>query len=251
MSEALALRGVQKRFGGVLALDGVDLSLREGELHALIGPNGAGKSTLFGVLSGEHRPDRGQVVLGGRDVTRLDAAKRVRLGVARAFQVARVFAEASVAENVRVALLAAEHRTSGWWRPAPGQRVAEGVRAALERMGLEGLAERPARELSQGDRKRLELAMALVLRPKVLLLDEPTAGMSPAETAQTVALVRELWEAERLTVLLTEHDMGVVFDLAERLTVLHQGAVLCSGDPSEVRARDDVAQVYLGGGARR
>jgi branched-chain amino acid transport system ATP-binding protein len=245
---ALEIDGVVKRFGGNLALDDVALGVERGEIHAVIGPNGAGKSTLFGVISGEHAPERGAIRLGGRDVTSMSPSGRVRLGVARAFQVARVFPDLTVQDNVVAAVVAATGGSRVLWSSRPLRAARIAATDALAQMRLAALGGRRARELSQGDRKRLEIAMVLVTDPSVLLLDEPTAGMSPEETQATVALIRELWTERGLTVLLTEHDMQVVFDLAQRLTVLHLGRVLMCGDPAEVRASDEVARVYLGGG---
>jgi ABC-type branched-chain amino acid transport systems, ATPase component len=243
---AVELRGVIKRFAGNLALDDVSLVIPAGQLHAVIGPNGAGKSTLFGVIAGEHRPERGSVHVAGRNVTRMAAHRRVKAGVARAFQVAHIFPDMTVRQNVTAAVLAANGAARIFWRGKPLRTAAAAVDDALAQMGLAKVGERVARVLSQGDRKRLEIAMALVLRPTLLLLDEPTAGMSPEETASTVALVRELWSRGGLTVLLTEHDMQVVFDLAQQLTVLDRGHVLCSGEPTEIREREDVKEIYLG-----
>jgi branched-chain amino acid transport system ATP-binding protein len=239
---------VTKSFGGNLVLDDISLTVAAGQIHAVIGPNGAGKSTLFGVIAGEHVPERGRVSLGGRDITRVPPHRRVKLGVARAFQVAHVFPDLTVRENVSSAVIAAAGTAHTFWRRGPLRAAEQAVGAALEQMRLQDLSEQRARELSQGDRKRLEIAMALELRPSLLLLDEPTAGMSPEETASTVALVHELWARTGLTVLLTEHDMQVVFDLAQQLTVLNTGFVLATGEPEEVRAREDVMEVYLGRG---
>lgn len=244
---ALEIDGVVKRFGGNLALDDVTLSLQSGQIHALIGPNGAGKSTLFSVIAGEHRPDRGAIRLGDRDVTRMSASRRVRLGLARAFQVARVFPQMTAAENVTAAVLSASRRSRVCWSSRPQRSAREAAIDALAQVHLKDRSDALARELAQGDRKRLEIAMVMVLEPSVLLLDEPTAGMSPSETAATVELIRSLWSSRELTVLLTEHDMQVVFDLAHHLTVLHLGHILASGDPAEVRASPEVAEVYLGG----
>jgi branched-chain amino acid transport system ATP-binding protein len=243
---SLQLSGVTKRFGGNLVLDDVTLTIEAGSLHAVIGPNGAGKSTLFGVIAGDHRPERGSVRLGDRDITRTAGHRRVGIGVARAFQVAHVFPEMTVRDNATAALLAASGDARVFWRGGPLRKARSAGTAVLDQLRLNNLADRKARELSQGDRKRLEIAMALQLNPSVLLLDEPTAGMSPEETRSTVGLVRELWERTGLTVLLTEHDMSVVFDLAQQLTVLNIGRILVTGDPSEVRAREDVLDIYLG-----
>lgn len=243
---AIEVSRVVKRFAGNLALDDVELVVPAGQIHAVIGPNGAGKSTLFGVIAGEHRPDRGTVRVAGRDVTSMSGHRRVKAGVARVFQVARVFPEMSVWENVTAAVLAASGSSLVFWRNRAFRAADAEVTEALTRVGMTKLRDRQARELSQGDRKRLEIAMAVVLRPSVLLLDEPTAGMSPEETAATVVLVRELWRGTGLTVLLTEHDMQVVFDLAQQLTVLDRGHVLCTGEPADIRGRQDVRDIYLG-----
>ena len=244
---ALEIDGVVKRFGGNLALDDVDLNVPLGELHAVIGPNGAGKSTLFSVIAGEHAPERGAIRLDGRDLTKMAPSRRVHLGLARAFQVARVFPDLTVEDNVSAAVLAATGGSRSLWGTRRLRTAREVGREALAQMRLDGHGGQRARELSQGDRKRLEIAMVLVTEPQVLLLDEPTAGMSPDETQATVALIRDLWSSRGLTVLLTEHDMQVVFDLAQRVTVLHLGHVLLTGGPAEVRASDEVAAVYLGG----
>jgi branched-chain amino acid transport system ATP-binding protein len=245
-ASAVEVRGVVKHFAGVPALDDVSLTVPAGQLHAVIGPNGAGKSTLFGVIAGEHRPDRGTVRIAGRDVTRMAPHRRVKAGVARAFQVARIFPDMTVRQNVAAAVIAANGSARVFWRGKPLRNASGAVDEALELLALTAIGGRLARELSQGDRKRLEIAMALMLQPALLLLDEPTAGMSPEETAATVALVRQLWSLGGLTVLLTEHDMQVVFNLAQQLTVLDRGRVLCSGDPAAIRERDDVKEIYLG-----
>ncbi|MGH7690829.1 MAG: ABC transporter ATP-binding protein [Gemmatimonadaceae bacterium] len=227
-------------------LDDVSLEVSPGTIHAVIGPNGAGKSTLFGVIAGERPLHHGRVVLDGRDITHLSASRRVRIGVARAFQVAHIFPDLTVLENVVSAVLAARRHAHRIW-PSPALGAARDLaHATLGETGLASLAGVKALALSQGDRKRLEIAITLQLRPRVLLLDEPTAGMSPEETVATVALVRELWHRSGFTVLLTEHDMSVVFGLAQRLTVLAAGRILATGDPKAVGARADVREVYLG-----
>lgn len=243
---ALGLDGVVLRFGGHTVLDNVCLEVSAGTIHAMIGPNGAGKSTLFGVIAGEHSLNHGRVVLDGRDITHYSAHRRVRLGVARAFQVAHIFPNLPVVENVVSAALAQQRYAHRIW-PSSAMRTARDLaHAALDEIGLAALANSQARHLSQGDRKRLEIAVTLQLRPKVLLLDEPTAGMSPEETVATVELIRQVWHRSGLTVLLTEHDMSVVFGLAQRLTVLTAGHVLATGEPDDISARADVRDVYLG-----
>ena len=248
MSASLSIRGGVKQFGGNTALSDVSLEVAAGEIHAVIGPNGAGKSTLFSALAGEFKLDRGSVHLGGKDITRHSAHRRVRLGIGRAFQVASVFPAMTVAQNVAAGVLSERRRTHIFWSSRALRRARPEVERLLEEMRLAPFADRLASDLSQGDRKRLEIAVVLALKPAVLLLDEPTAGMSPEETEATTRLVRELWRENGLTVLLTEHDMAVVFGLAQKLTVLHRGQVLATGEPEEVRGRSDVAEVYLGGG---
>lgn len=246
MSAALQLVGITKRYGAHVVLDDVDLEVPAGQLRAVIGPNGAGKSTLFGVISGEHAADVGRVLIAGEDVTTLSAHRRVRRGVARAFQVARVFPRLNVRDNVLAAVLARRRQAATFWRPVGSLGLRREIDALLELTALGGLADRLAGALPQGDRKRLEITMALALQARLLLLDEPTAGMSPEETAATVQLVDRLWRQGNLTVVLTEHDMNVVFKLAQAITVLHRGAVVCTGAPEAVRQRADVREIYLG-----
>lgn len=246
MSPVLEVRHLSLRFGALRAVDGVSFQLARGEIRALIGPNGAGKSTCFDLISGLRRPDTGSVLLHGRDVTRLSAARRARLGLARTFQIAAVFPSMSVEENVRLALLA--RRRLGVLRSARGLHAAE-VEELLAQVGLAGQAARPAAELAYGDLKRLELALALALEPDVLLLDEPTAGMGLPERLDLAGTVVEIARARGLTVLFTEHDMDVVFGFAERIMVMDRGRLLCVGTPEEVRADPRVQEVYLRGGA--
>ncbi|HVA36408.1 MAG TPA: ABC transporter ATP-binding protein [Candidatus Dormibacteraeota bacterium] len=244
---ALRIHDLVVSYGANRALDGVSLDVDAGELHAVIGPNGAGKSTLFAAVAGEVKPVSGSVTLDGTDVTTWAPHRRVRFGVARAFQVSRIFPTLTARENVLAAILCREGKASWWWS-AVEPTTHERSTAALEDVGLAALAESRGDSLSQGDRKRLEIAMALQLDARLLLLDEPTAGMSPHETSATVALIESLWRRRGLTILLTEHDMSVVFRLAQRLTVMHRGRILCSGAPAEIRGRADVREVYLGHG---
>lgn len=250
MTAAVELKSVSKSFGGNKALDGVDLRLNRGEMHAVIGPNGAGKSTLFAAIAGEFPLDRGTVYLDGRDITRVAAQRRVRLGIGRVFQVARLFPSLSVVDNLTAALVARQGRAFAFWSAGTVRRTRAEAQALLEELRLGPLSHHVAGQLSQGDRKRLEIAMVLALQPRVLLLDEPTAGMSPEETEETVSLIGQLWSARKLSVLITEHDMNVVFNLAQTITVMVRGTVLCTGEPDVVRTRPDVAEVYLGEGSK-
>lgn len=245
MRAVLEAEGLVKRFGGVEALAGVSLSLREGESLALIGPNGAGKTTCFSLLSGELAPDAGRVRLFGRDVTGRGLRRRVRAGMGRTFQVPQLFASMTVAEAAGLALMAAAGgggRIAGRFRP-PAETF-----ALLERVGLAGLAARPAGRLAYGDRKRLDLALALAGRPRLLLMDEPAAGMAPAERAALIALLRAERERTGLALLFTEHDMQAVFGLADRILVLDRGRLIAEGPPAAIRADPRVQAVYLGGG---
>ncbi len=244
----LAVEALRKSFGGVRAVDGVSFAVAAGEMLALIGPNGAGKSTCFGMVGGQLRPDAGRVLLEGRDVTGLNPAAIFRRGVGRTFQVTATFGSMTVRENVQMALLS--HRREIWrsWRPVAGAHAAE-ADALLRRVGLDGQAERAAGILAYGDLKRLELAVALGNAPRLLLMDEPTAGMAPAERAALMRLTRRLAAERGVAVLFTEHDMDVVFDVSDRILVLDRGALIAQGDGAAIRADPAVRAVYLGAGA--
>jgi branched-chain amino acid transport system ATP-binding protein len=211
----------------------------------MIGPNGAGKSTCFNVIDGQLRPDRGTIRLHGQDVTQADARRMARMGVGRTFQVASVFASLSVADNLRVAILARERSTCQLWARAHNLHNEE-IGRILERVSLQAQTQQQAALLAYGDVKRLELAIAIAGRPEVLLMDEPTAGMAPVERHQLMALVREIAREQKLTVLFTEHDMDVVFDHAARIIVLERGRILSQGSPDEVRNDPKVRESYLG-----
>jgi len=245
----LEARGVHRGYGRIPVLKNVDLTIAQGEAHVVIGPNGAGKSTLFKVLSGELFPAQGQVFFEGRDVSRVPAWQRVHAGFGRTFQVARVFHEMTVRENMLVAVEAAA-RARGRWTPPWRLRVDSGTEDRLAQLladvGLVARAATPASELAYGDRKRLELGMTLALEPRLLLLDEPTAGMSQSDRRASVALIQEVSRRRGLSLLLTEHDMDVVFGLATRLTVLHYGEIIATGAPEAVRNDPRVREVYLG-----
>ena len=236
---ALAVTDLARRFGGVRALDGVTLSIEPGERRAVIGPNGAGKTTLFNILSGEMRPSGGSVRLFDVDVTAEPTWRLARRGLARVYQRTELFAELTASENVELALL----RSGGVWFGRRDVRITARAAELLARVGIaDGRAR--ARALSHGERRQLELAVALAQHPRVLLLDEPTAGMSPIETARITELISTL--PREMTLVIVEHDMDVVFRLADRVTVLHQGRVLADGEPRAVRADARVREVYLG-----
>jgi branched-chain amino acid transport system ATP-binding protein len=241
----LILQQVRKRFGGLWAVDGVDLQLQAGERRAIIGPNGAGKTTLFNLVSGQLRCDSGHVLFRGQNIRRLSPARVCQQGMSRTFQITSIFPQMTVLENVQVALYA-RHRQSLRLFDVARQRLAGEALELLRNVELHGLAQPLAGSLSHGDQKRLDLAIALANDPVLLLLDEPTAGMPTAERREAMALVLRLVRDRGLTLLFTEHDMDVVFSAAERISVLHQGQLLAEGTPDEVRASEEVRRVYLG-----
>jgi branched-chain amino acid transport system ATP-binding protein len=236
MTALLEVRGVTKAFDDFTAIAGVDLALTEGGITAVIGPNGAGKTTLINLLAGKLRPDRGSIVFAGDDVTRLTPSARVRAGMARTFQVTNVFPRLTVEENVAVPVLArAGEALQPWRRLASMQDVQPRVHRLLETVGLARRATEAAAVLSHGDRRLLEIALALACEPRMLLLDEPTAGMGSGERDRVLDQIRGLAARGSLTILLVEHDMEVVFGLASRVVVLHQGKVVADGVPQQIR----------------
>lgn len=241
----LEVRGLRKSFGALKATDGVDLALREGELHALIGPNGAGKSTLIAQLCGELRPDAGTIALGGEDVTPLPAFARARKGLSRSFQITELCPDYTALENVILSLLLVNGRAFGAWLDPRRDRGLEAAALGwLEQVGLVGRTDVPVRDLAHGEKRQLELAVALAHAPRLLLLDEPMAGMGAEESARMTALLKGL--KRRYTILLVEHDMDAVFALADRITVLVYGRTIFTGTPDEVRGHRDVRAAYLG-----
>ena len=243
----LSASGLVKSYGGVKAVRGVDLRVDAGELLALIGPNGAGKSTCFNMLMGQIALDAGRVELLGADITGQAPRRIWRQGVGRTFQITATFASMLVRENVQTALMS-RHRRLGNLFLSATKLYAEGALALLERVGMADQAERPCSVLAYGDLKRVELAMALANDPKLLLMDEPTAGMAPTERQAMMALVAKLARESRIAVLFTEHDMDAVFTHADRIVVLNRGRVIAEGEPADVRADELVQRVYLGGG---
>src|SRR3989441_11055578 len=233
-----------RAFGSLLAVDRVNVSVRRGELRSIIGPNGAGKTTFFRLISGEMRPSSGRIWFDGRDITGLPQHQVARLGVAKSYQITNVFPHLSVLENVRVAVQGHTRSFHFWSRADRLVDVRDKALGLLRTMGLEAKAERLAAHLSHGEKRHLELAIALASDPVLLLLDEPTAGMSPEETDETIVLIREL--ANGRAIVLVEHKMKVVMKISDRITVLHQGQVLAEGAPDEIRANLRVQQTYLG-----
>jgi branched-chain amino acid transport system ATP-binding protein len=245
VSAVLAASDLVKRFDGVTAVDGVSLAVAAGEVVALIGPNGAGKSTLFNMLMGQLRPDAGEIRIAGRHVTGWPTRRVWRLGVGRTFQVARPFDSFSVLENVQLAILSRERRLLQLVRRA-SLLAREEALGLLDQVGMAEQADRPCALLAYGDVKRLDLALALSNRPRLLLMDEPTAGMAPGERQALLRLATDLARKESLAILFTEHDMDAVFEHAQRVLVLNRGRLLAEGTPAEVRADPEVQAVYLG-----
>ncbi len=244
----LEIRELGKRFDGFAAVDGVDLAVAPGTIHSVIGPNGAGKTTFFRLLTGILRPTRGTITFGGRDIAGLRPHAVTRRGLTQSFQITNVFPRMTVLESVQVAIMARRKRS--WDFASLYQRKVTGEAIdLLEQVGLDGQATAEAQTLSHGDQRILEVTLALATSPRLLLLDEPTAGMSPFETDRMVELVTELARARGLTVLLSEHDMDVVFGISDQVTVLHQGRVIADGLPDAVQQDDHVIDVYLGGEA--
>jgi branched-chain amino acid transport system ATP-binding protein len=247
MTPVLEVRGLAKAFGGVKAVRGVSFALAAGELLALIGPNGAGKTTCFNCLNGQLRPDAGSVRLHGRELVGLSPRQVWRHGVGRTFQITQTFGSMTVVENVQQALLAKHGRSRALWPPA-GELYRDEALSLLASVEMADQAERACAVLAYGDLKRVELAIALAQAPVLLLMDEPTAGMAPAERLELMALARTLVREQNLALLFTEHDMDVVFGHADRILVMSRGELVAEGTPEQVRADPKVQAIYLGAG---
>jgi branched-chain amino acid transport system ATP-binding protein len=241
----LKVEGLSKSFGALMAVRGVNLEVQEKEQVAIIGPNGAGKSTFFNLLTGYFPVDSGHVLFDGEDLTKLSSDQIIRRGVGRSFQIVNIYPETSVFESIQMTLLAARRRSYNLFSPAK-KMYREDTERILEAVGLTKLADVPGGSLSHGDKKRVEIGMVLALKPKLVLLDEPTAGMAPEERMATMALVKELAEKEQLTMIFTEHDMSIVFAWAKRIAVMYQGSIIADGQPEEIKENPEVRRVYLG-----
>jgi branched-chain amino acid transport system ATP-binding protein len=242
----LEVRQLVKRFGALAATDGASFDVRPGELHALIGPNGAGKTTLIHQIAGSLPPDAGAIVFDGRDVTRQGMARRVQAGLVRSFQITSLFKPYTVRDNLALAVLARREGAPSWWRAARADAAAHTeADSLLARVGLAGQGQRIAGELAHGEQRQLEVGLALAARPRLLLLDEPLAGMGPDESARMVELLQAL-KGEGLTLLLVEHDMDAVFRLADRISTLVCGRVIATGPPAAIREHPEVKRAYLG-----
>lgn len=244
----LETQSISKEFGKLLAVYQVSLEIVKGDIHAIIGPNGAGKSTYFNLITGYHTATSGRVLFKGEDITHLPAYRRCKLGVTRSFQITSIYPKFTVYESVLMALLSHRGVTLKFFSNAR-KFFQEEVWRILEDIGLADQANVLGESISHGDKKRLELAVTVGTEPELLLLDEPTCGMSPEETEITMSLIKKLSTERGLTILFTEHDMGVVFGVAKRISVLHQGALIEDGTPERVRESEEVQKVYLGGTA--
>jgi branched-chain amino acid transport system ATP-binding protein len=243
----LTVRSLAKAFGGVHAVNNVSFEIAQGEFLAMIGPNGAGKSTCFNMINGQLAPDAGEILLEGHNIAGLEPRSVWRLGVGRTFQVAATFSSMTVVENVQMALISHAHETYRLWQAAADLHRDRAL-DLLEQVGMREAADRPSRELAYGDIKRIELAIALANDPRLLLMDEPTAGMAPRERNDLIALVKRLVVERKISVLFTEHSMDVVFAFADRIIVLARGRLIADGDATSIRDHPQVREVYFGTG---
>ena len=241
----LSIKGLYKHFGGVVAVDRVDLAVRAGEVHALIGPNGAGKTTLIAQVSGSLAPDAGQILFDGHDITKAPQHLRVKAGLARSYQITSIFRRFSVLDNLALAVQARSGSSLSFWRPVAGEKALFDEASFISReIGLQDKLSSLAMTLAHGEQRALEVGLALATQPKLVLLDEPMAGMGPEESQRMIELIQRI--RARVTVLLVEHDMDAVFRLADRISVLVNGRVIASGAPQAIRADAEVRRAYLG-----
>ena len=245
MTEVLKTTNLTKKFGGLIAVDDVSFKVEEGDVQSIIGPNGAGKSTFFRLISGEHKPTEGQIIFDGQDITALPQTAISHRGIAVAYQITNIFPMLTAMENVRVAAQSRLTTFNFWSRALSLETILDQTLDILAQIGLTEFKDELAGNLSHGDQKRLEIGIALATRPKLLLLDEPTAGLAPTETRQVIELIKEI--AKNLTIILVEHKMKVVMEVSDKITVLHYGRLLAQGNPDEIRGNEEVRRVYLGG----
>jgi branched-chain amino acid transport system ATP-binding protein len=243
----LQVEGLKKYFGGVHAVENVSVQLKEGEVRAVIGPNGAGKTTFFNVISGKYPPTSGKVLLEGIDITGLPPYRISRLGLGKSFQVTNIFQTLTVFENIQAAVISFTKKGGNFFTPVHRlKEMNEEVMEMVKAVDLGGKVDWPSISLSHGEQRHLEIGLALAGRPKILLLDEPTAGMTPYESTLTMELIKKLVREKGVTILFAEHDMDVVFSVAHRITVMHQGKVIVEGTPEEIKQNPEVKDVYLG-----
>lgn len=243
----LEVKGLQKKFGGVIAVDNVDLQVAHKETLAIIGSNGAGKTTFYNMLSGRMKPSAGQIIFEGKDITGLPPHKISRMGISRSFQINNIFTEMTVRENVEVALTIFYGQSKNWHNFYKNNRdIQAKAEELLELLTIQDLSSQRAGTISYGDKRLLEVAIVLAIQPHVILLDEPTAGMTPEETRRVIGLIKNLSDSGKYTFVITEHDMEVVFSVSDRIMVMHRGACLAIGSPEEIKANPDVRASYLG-----
>lgn len=245
MAPILKIEGLTKRFGGLIAVKNFDLELEEGEIRAIVGPNGAGKTTLFNCI-GFYKPDAGRILFKGKDITGLPSHKLIKLGISRTFQITNIFPGLTVYENVRVAYRSLMLRGLKMFSPASAPREREEIEEILMRIDLYEKRDELAKNLSHGEQRHLEIGIALATKPRLLMLDEPTAGMNPTETEHTMSLIKELKETYGVTVLFIEHDMRVVTGISDKVTVMHFGSKIAEGTPKQVMTDKNVISIYLG-----
>ena len=246
----LKIDKVSKSFGGIIATDNVSMELQPNSINALIGPNGAGKTTLFNLITGKIDIDEGQIFIENHNITNLKEIDITHLGIARAFQITNIFPTLSVKESIKVALLAKQHGLNNMWNRFITHSINEETENIAKLAGLTKVYSTISSELSHGDQKLLDIALALALKPKILLLDEPTAGMGPEERWEMIKRIKDLWKKTKMTVLFIEHDMDIVFDIAQKIYVLQQGAIIAEGNPKEIKSNQKVIKAYLGGGKK-
>ena len=245
MTEVLKTISLTKNFGGLAAVDNVSFKVEEGDLQSIIGPNGAGKSTFFKLISGEHKPTGGKIIFDGQDITALPQTAISHRGIAVAYQITNIFPMLTTMENIRIAAQSRLTTFNFWSLASSLEKVVDQTLDILEQIGLAEFRNEVVANLSHGHQKRLEIGIALATRPKLLLLDEPTAGLAPTETRQIIELIKKI--AQNLTIILVEHKMKVIMEVSDKITVLHYGRLLAQGSPDEIRANQEVRRVYLGG----
>ena len=247
----LVLKNVTKRFGGIIATKDISMKLKPGSINAIIGPNGAGKTTLFNLITGKIKSDTGHIFIENKNITGLSEVEITHLGIARAFQITNIFPTFTVKESIMAAILAKYNGLHNVWLRFKSHPVQEESENVAKITGLENVLDIRGEELSHGDQKLLDIALALAMKPKILLLDEPTAGMGPEERWKMINKVKELWKKTKMTLVFIEHDMDIVFDVAQKVFVLQQGKILAEGLPKEIRKNQGVIDAYLGGGQKR
>ena len=247
----LVLKNVTKSFGGVIATKDISMRLKPGSINAIIGPNGAGKTTLFNLITGKIKNDTGHIFIEKKNITGLSEVEITQLGIARAFQITNIFPTFTVKESIMAAILAKYNGLHNVWLRFKSHSVQEESENVAKITGLEKVLNIRGEELSHGDQKLLDIALALAMKPKILLLDEPTAGMGPEERWKMINKVKELWKKTKMTLVFIEHDMDIVFDVAQKVFVLQQGKILAEGLPKEIRKNQGVIDAYLGGGQKR